>query len=300
MVQLTITNVCDMACTQCAHPVYRREEGYKPSFMDMDLYHKITEEMKNHPWSVLRIFGWGEPLLHPHLAEMIAEAKARGIESTNLITNGLKLDQDISTKLVRSGLDVLEISLDAATPQTYALIRGSERNHQIVAENIRRYVQIRDDLKGWTYVTVSIINQPKAAHEIEDFRRAWQGIADDVIVRTFHDFQGYALDGGTITLPPRHPCRCLWSRFNVNSEGLVNICFNDWHNKDVLGDLKDPAASIAQIWTSPRYEEYRASHLDGKPKGICGKCRDWIGASWSTPYETLITRAQARIAERRR
>lgn len=300
MVQLTITNVCDMSCYHCPHSEYIKRPDFKPSYMDMDLYRKIADEIGQHEDTSLRIFGWGEPLVHPQLVEMIRYAKDHNVGMTNLITNGLKLDKKLSTGLIEAGLDILEVSLDTLTRETYEKIRGSGRNFDRVVENVRRYVELRDELNGSTYVTVSIINQPKVKNELAQFIGHWSGLVDDVVTRPFHDFMGFAQDGDKIELPERYPCRCLWSRFNINSEGLVNVCFNDWFNESILGDVKDSDTTIEKIWKSKEYEKYRQSHLDGKPKGVCENCNDWIGASWELPYEVLIQKAKRKIEKRRK
>jgi hypothetical protein len=155
---------------------------------------------------------------------------------------------------------------------------------------VQRYVSLRNRLHGDTYVTVSIIDQPKAQHEIAEFQQFWSRIVEDVVLRRFHDFMGAATDKEQITLPARAPCRCLWSRFNVNSEGIVSVCFNDWDGKSVLGDLNNE--TIQSIWQHDVYRDLRQSHLVGKPKGICANCNDWIGASWVNPYEVLKEKAK--------
>jgi len=292
VVQLTVTNVCDMECQHCWHPAFKREPEYKPSFLSDELYYKVIDECAQYPNSCLRFFGWGEPLLHPKLPAMVSYAKKKGVTTTNLITNGLKLTPQASEALLLAGLDILEVSIDAATPETYALVRGRQENFRKVVHNTEQYIAKRDALKAQTYVTVSIIRQPKAMAEIDAFVAYWKNRADEIIFREFHDFMGQAKDKNLIVLGERPPCRVQWSRVHVNTEGLVSICFNDWHNENVLGDLKIPGTNIATIWNSEAYRNIRESHLNKDPQGICAKCNCWNGASWSTPYELLIEKSK--------
>lgn len=298
IVQVTVTNVCDMQCRHCPHTLYKREPTYRRAYMPMSVFRKVADECADYPGSCLRIFGWGEPLLHPQLPDMIAYAKRCGVTTTNLITNGLKLHDEYSRSLIRAGLDVLEVSIDALTAETYAQVRGEPRNLWTVVANTQRYIAIRDQLHGSTYVAVSIIDQPRAHHEVELFKQYWAKRADDVVVRRFHDFMGGARDRELIVLGPRKPCRVQWSRIHVNMEGLVSICFNDWQNESVLGDMKSPSTTIAGLWRSEQYEELRRCQLAGQPKGICANCNCWVGASWENPYENLIAKASLAIAHR--
>jgi hypothetical protein len=298
MVQLSITNVCDMSCGHCPHPLYKKEPGYRPSFMSMELFKKIADETGTHPESSLRLFGWGEPLVHPNLVDMVDYAKQCGVNIVNLITNGLKLDEKKSAQLLHAGLDLLEVSIDAITAETYENVRGNARTFPIIVRNVENYIAIRDQQNGHTYVSVSIIDQPRAHHEVDAFKQQWTGKADTVIVRTFHDFMGCAHDADQIILPERTPCRAQWSRFNVNAEGLVSLCFNDWHNTSIIGDMNAKDTTIQQVWSSPAYAASRQSHLDGKPLGVCANCNDWIAASWKQPYETLVQLALGKQQDR--
>jgi len=80
--------------------------------------------------------GWGEPLLHPRIFEMIRAAKARGC-MTSMTSNGTALNERNAASLIDSGLDRLAISVDGIRPETYNAIRiGS--NFERVQANISR------------------------------------------------------------------------------------------------------------------------------------------------------------------
>jgi MoaA/NifB/PqqE/SkfB family radical SAM enzyme len=66
--------------------------------------------------------GFGEPFAHPDLLAMVAEAKAADC-TVELITNGTMLDDATRRELVRIGLDRLWVSIDGATPESYADVR---------------------------------------------------------------------------------------------------------------------------------------------------------------------------------
>ncbi len=59
-----------------------------------------------------------------------------------LITNGTTLTEKISRKLVESGLDILWVSIDGASPETYADVRlGAEL--PTILNNLRRLIRMR-------------------------------------------------------------------------------------------------------------------------------------------------------------
>ncbi|MEO9253960.1 MAG: radical SAM protein, partial [Tepidiformaceae bacterium] len=69
------------------------------------------------------LHGIGEPTLNPSLPAIIDAVKSRGAYAL-FNTNGLLLRGRLLESLVRSGLDEVRVSVDAATPETYRLVRG--------------------------------------------------------------------------------------------------------------------------------------------------------------------------------
>jgi MoaA/NifB/PqqE/SkfB family radical SAM enzyme len=85
--------------------------------------------------------GIGEPLFHPKTVEWVTLIKQMGAR-VELITNGTTLTEKISRRLVTAGLDVLWVSIDGATPETYADVRlGAELPK--ITDNLRRLAQLR-------------------------------------------------------------------------------------------------------------------------------------------------------------
>ena len=263
--------------------------------MSLNLFRKVVWEMRDYPHSALRIFARGEPLLHPDIVEMVRIAKQEAkLPVVSIITNGILLRGDIAEGFIRNGLDLVEVSLDALTEETYRTVRplaGSEARKrsnpfQTIVENVLSYVELRERMNPSCKIVVSIVDQPLVRNEVEAFILHWEKRVDRVLRRKFHSFQGRVKG---IPLPEkRHPCRVLWSRFNVHSNGDVPLCYNDWKNEEIVGNLNDPGTTISGLWHHPIYEQYRQMHQRLVFPGICEKCQDWTGASWELPYEKVF------------
>lgn len=90
--------------------------------------------------------GIGEPLFHVQTMDWIRQVKALGTR-VELITNGTTLVEKKAREMLETGLDMLWVSLDGATPESYADVRlGAELPR--VVENIRRFAGMR---KGGHY-----------------------------------------------------------------------------------------------------------------------------------------------------
>ena len=115
------TNRCNLNCRTCVRNSWSEPLG----MMDMEVYHRLVRGLRSVE-SLQRVsfWGFGEPLMHPDIVEMVALAKGLGAQ-TQLITNALLLDRDISKGLVEAGLDSLVVSVDGGTPESHADVRPS-------------------------------------------------------------------------------------------------------------------------------------------------------------------------------
>ena len=85
--------------------------------------------------------GIGEPLFHPKTVEWVRRVKELGIK-VELITNGTILNEKKAQQLIDAGLDVVWLSLDGATPESYEDIRLGAELPTVLA-NIRRLASLR-------------------------------------------------------------------------------------------------------------------------------------------------------------
>lgn len=117
--QVELTTACNLNCPAC--PRSACLGGGSPSHLTPERFLQIVDAMRP---AKITLSGLGEPLLSPHLFELIRIAKRLGV-AINTTTNGLFLTPDRCIELMQSGLDLLKVSLDAATPDTYRLMRGT-------------------------------------------------------------------------------------------------------------------------------------------------------------------------------
>ena len=124
---LEVTNRCNLKCTTCPQSWGMSEDS-------ADLTPETARELLSQLPTVRRVVlhGIGEPTLNPRLAEIIAVVKERGAYAL-FNTNALLLRGALLETLVRSGLDEVRISVDAATPETYELVRGADMFSRVIA-----------------------------------------------------------------------------------------------------------------------------------------------------------------------
>jgi AdoMet-dependent heme synthase len=112
-----ITNRCNLRCTHCSSAAGKAEAG---ELTRTEIEHTLDE--LSELGVVDLAFSGGEPLLHPHLPDFIAHARARGMR-VGTSTNGAPLTPSRTRRLQEAGLSRLQVSLDGPEP-VHDRIRG--------------------------------------------------------------------------------------------------------------------------------------------------------------------------------
>jgi MoaA/NifB/PqqE/SkfB family radical SAM enzyme len=132
------TSWCNLACRTCIRNVWDEPLG----LMAEATYARIHDGLREFsPPPTVFFGGFGEPLAHPRIVEMAAQAKALG-SAVELITNGTLLTEDLSRQLIEARLDVLWVSIDGATPESYADVRLGAALPEVIA-NVARFRDLR-------------------------------------------------------------------------------------------------------------------------------------------------------------
>ncbi|MFH2058574.1 MAG: radical SAM/SPASM domain-containing protein [Pseudomonadota bacterium] len=291
MVIVDMTNVCNLRCIHCAHRIVKKEPGYKPEFMKFEMFKKIVDEVKDHKITLMRLASDGESLLHKDLLKCISYAKENGITPVNLTTNAMLMNEEISEKFVEIGLDIVDISIDATTSETYEKIRVGGDFSTVIA-NTEKLIEIKNRRHSSMKIFVSFVNQKENCEEAQAFEQFWEGKVDQVLIRNFCNVLGMVkdVDGVVVqeNLPDRWPCPQFWKRVTITHAGDLRFCVEDWRNKTVLGNIMD--SSIEKIWTGEKYQKLRKIHLSNNYDSLpfCQECTDWATSAWDYGYEKLI------------
>ncbi len=282
------TELCNLACIHCAHPQFKKSPFYGGRTLDPDLSARLVDEVKQHGQGLtqyIRYTSEGEPLLDPNLFAMLAYAVRHSGVTVTLTTNGTLMTPGRIEKLLATGVDLIDISIDAFTPETYAKIRV-KGDLRITRANVLGLLEAAKDPSIRTKVVVSYIEQPENRHETVDFEKFWkdQGV-DCVVVRRLHSNTGNL---GTVAKRMRkenaeivrRPCLYPWERIVLNPRGFLAFCPADWNHGSTMVDYRKN--TIRETWQSVFYRQLREAHLsnDFAKHSFCGQCPDWKATRW--------------------
>lgn len=124
--RLSLTDRCNLRCVYCMpeHPQWLPRD----TLLDgAELQRLARLFVARLGISEIRLTG-GEPLLRAEITQITAALdalRAEGLERLALTSNGVRLDR-LAAPLRAAGLDDLNVSLDAVTPQGFARLTGGE------------------------------------------------------------------------------------------------------------------------------------------------------------------------------
>lgn len=282
-----LTSSCNYECLMC--PNKDLEKEYK-GFMEFDLYRKIIDEAQDSVFDI-NLAHRGESLLHPQLMEMIEYAKNKNL-FTRLHTNGSLLTEDISRRILMTGLDRLSFSFDGTEKETYEKIR-KEGNFDKTIENIICFLEIKKQAqvkKPETAIEVIDFDHPKrksqrsAKHE---FSAMFKNLPlNSLVIKKAHNWAGVIEKSKQ---SQRYSiCPFPWNALAIYWNGEVLPCPQDFFGYYVLGNVK--YLSLKDIWNSEKMYILReklanrdkddlatCSHCDRlKRKGFFGVPREYL------------------------
>lgn len=286
-INVDLTEFCNLACIHCPFETVIKPKGKARRNLSRDHHRALIDDIVAHGRGhcrFVRYTGEGEPLLHPHLTEILADAAGRGGVPVALTSNGLLLTETRAAELLEAGVGVFDISLDALTQDTYGRIRVGGVLEQAVA-NTRALIELAHARGTPAKVMVSFVRQPLNEAEAQGFQDFWnsQG-ADAVLMRPRHSCAASVPDIAAAmwqTAPtPRTPCLYPWERLVVKPDGAISYCPADWKHEAVVGHMEE--GGILAAWNGPRLEAVRRAHEDKDfaAHPFCGKCPDWSIIRW--------------------
>jgi pyruvate-formate lyase-activating enzyme len=285
-VLMDITEICNLECTHCPHPEFKRSEHYGARHLDPALNSKMVDEVRRHGAGLtqyIRYASNGEPLVHPQAYDMLDEAVRDSGVYVTLTTNGTIMNEARTTRLLEAGVHMIDISIDAFRPETYAAIRRNGKLH-VTRTNVLRLIDWVRQMRAQTKVVVSFVEQDENRAEAADFERFWtdQG-ADSVVIRRQHSCSGAMVPLADLrrrSAPERRACLYPWERMVVTAAGDLAFCPSDWVHGSTLGSYHD--TTILDTWQGPTYAALRQAHLtnDYANHGFCGQCPDWESTRW--------------------
>jgi radical SAM protein with 4Fe4S-binding SPASM domain len=284
---IELTSVCNYTCIMCPNKDLKKQEK---GFMDLNLYKKIVDEVKEYAFDI-NLAHRGESLLHPDLIEAISYAKKNKI-FTRIHTNGSLLTEELSQKILSSGLDRLSFSFDGCDKETYERIRKGG-NFEKTVQNITRFLEMKKkNRQKKPITTIEVIdfsdqNKHTIQNAKEKLKKQFKYLPlDSFVSKEMHNWAGHIdqkTKGHKYSI-----CPFPWNALIVYWDGSVLPCTQDFFGAYILGDVK--TETLKNIWNNENMARLRKNLANGMIDELkaCSHCdRVWREAFLGVPKEYL-------------
>lgn len=270
------TTYCNFKCIYCAHSLghanMKEQYDFVPEHMQMATYIKTIEQLKAFPrkLKMLSLTGQGEPLLNPHIAEMVDIAKkAQVAERIEIISNGALLYKQLADDLIAAGLDVLRISLQGLSNEKYSEICGAKINFKQYVDNIAYFYKHKTN----TQLYVKIMDVALEEGEDKKFYEIFDSCCDRMYIeKMLPAYDGVKLTEdleitsdryGNPTERKYDVCPLAFYMLGIFPNGDVEPC-DTIYKPIVLGNVNNNDSTLLEMWNSEKLKDFWRMHLTGK------------------------------------
>ncbi|HLD58690.1 MAG TPA: radical SAM protein [archaeon] len=289
------SSICQLHCPLC--PTGQKQNGRSLGKMRFEEYEKIVSEMSPFLYEI-DLNNWGEPFLNQNLVGMIELAHKKNIRTSVNTNLNVALEEKQAEALVKSDLDVLYVSMDGVSQETYEKYRVGGKL-ETVWNNIRLVAEKKKLLKSekpkivWQFLVMK-----HNEHELPVLETVRKKLGIDELaiggVRSDMGKEIFTADNEKIDslkkwLPSRQElsrydlekkqrknikksCAFLWFVSVINWNGSVAPCCGNYNEKFDFGNAFEKG--FKAVWNNEKYIAARKAVAKRQANGktVCDNC----------------------------
>jgi radical SAM protein with 4Fe4S-binding SPASM domain len=253
--------------------------------MDYKIFEKLCNDIKalGKRVKVIYLGCFGEPSLNPRMTEMIYLLKSEKIcREVRILTNGYLLSPDLNEQIVQAGADIIRISIEALTSESYRNVCNINLDYDRFLNNIKDlYIRSRGTE---TQVFAKIISTTiKGDEDLRLFDRMYSKITHacwcENVSSGWPLFECDSLKIGNaeqltyeaVSEAIKHVCSYPLTHLTVFPDGSVGVCCADWRMDTIIGDIK--TQSLCDIWNGVALYSFREKHLLRQKINASASCK---------------------------
>ena len=180
LVAWELTRRCNLRCAHCRANAGMRKEGRgkrnEGNELSFEEAKRVVDDIASFAKPILILTG-GEPLLCPHLFELIAYAREKGLKPV-IGTNATLIDDAVAAKIAAAGVPRISVSIDFPTAADHDRFRGVEGAFDAALRGIRAAIRAGVEVQINSTVTKFNRDELPRLHDL----------AVEVGAKAFHPF----------------------------------------------------------------------------------------------------------------
>lgn len=309
---LELNGGCNYECEMCPQAEGRERDFLKK--LPFDVLTKIVDDAMQYGLESVSLHGSGEPTLNRDMPDVVRYVKDKGLRCVSF-TNGYRLDEALSRRLIEAGLDVLRISCVGFDRASYHRWMSKDA-YDLVRDNVRRFVELNRELGGDTEVHLYhlVTDVDHRDDELTQYQTNWVDYTGAMAeIWLMHNWSGsydapYHRDQLIAELDSRRSCgRPFSPLLQVRAGGLdghsaavVACCMVlGKDSQAVLGHLD--TQTIREVVEGDAFNTLRLAHSEGRFDDIpyCAGCDQLLDLPESLVWTNIPGRnyGQSKVAE---
>ena len=273
-VSFELVNRCNLKCVMC----YTEHHRLDKKTLSIGTLQSVLRECQRNGLPAAVIGMAAEALLYKDIRRVIEATRAADVMDVFLGTNATLLTPEMSDFIVEQRVARVEVSLDAATPETYKRIRSKDEL-AIVERNVRALVEAKRRKRSkLPVIRLCFCVQPENVDERQAFLDKWKDDVDYIDFQEMIDFQYVTplVNGQPETVPniqelgPKPYCPYPFNSLHVWADGTVTPCCTYYGKALPLGNVEQH--SLAELWHGGQIEEIRGEFRRGELNPVCRVC----------------------------
>lgn len=265
---------CNYACVMCPHGINGREQDFKKA-LPYDIFTKIVDDAVNCGVEGISLHGSGEPTLCRWLPDAVQYIKNKDRKiKIMIITNGLRLTEDLSNRLIDAELDLLRISVIGYNAEKYKKYMAHD-GFDIVKRNAETYknILVMKNAPGELHSYHTITDQNSIDFEVSEYQKNWiDPVGSLAEIWLLHNWAGSFSGGPERTRSAKRTCGRMFKpmlqvRAGANGKGrygsVAPCCMVlGQDSKAELGTLD--TQTISEVMGGDPMKHLRNMHAEGR------------------------------------
>jgi MoaA/NifB/PqqE/SkfB family radical SAM enzyme len=271
-VEFQTLSACNAKCVFCPHAL--SPELIPHGRMEDGLIDKIISECSRNFVNRISPYLTNEPLMDKRMPDILRRIREKMplYTKTKINTNAGLLTEEVSDKILDSGLSQIWFSVNGYSPETYRAsmnldFETSMRNIDMFLDRKKRRKLRRPSVR------VSTIRTRLVEHELDYAKKYW---AERGVRFSINHMDNRAGEDASGIAPLPHTrkrdCDLFLKQAYIVENGDMILCCHDWRQTVVLGNVAE--SSIQEVWNSrsflDRIYEYYADDFSNIE--ICRNC----------------------------
>lgn len=275
LLSVDFTDYCQLGCLYCNHPWLPEMR----SFMSEELFYVLLEQLDSQPVNRIRVSG-GEPTLHPLLGHYLGEL-AKRCRFLSLISNGQWQDEAITETILRSGVSLIELSLDAGGAVTYEKSRP-RASYKRFMTNLIGLASLKKKMKAKSLIKIRLMLRPSTL-SCEASENAFLMQYCDIVMPQFILQHPDTPTQEDVFLQRSHQedslpvCGVPFRDLQIKPDGKIPLCPAKGScrvvgKRIIIGDIRE--TGIKQAWNHLQLRQMRHAqrHRRGDILQLCRNC----------------------------